>query len=401
MDSIKIAFGYLLDFLYQFTSNYGLALVLFSLLVKLILLPASAKGKKSMMQMSRMAPLTKAIQDKYPNDPQKANLELSKIYKEEGISMFGGCLWSLLPILLMFPLFYVVREPLVYMLHFTKDQAAQIVEVIKDNAPEIFGSNSFYGQVLAAPHLSEFAAQIKEAIPELANTSITSLNSNFLDINLGQIPSYKIWAWERYDWSTIGAFLLPVFSAGSQILSMFISQKMNASIATDKEGNVDKDAARAAAQQNKVMMWMMPLMSLWIGFMYPSALSLYWLSQGIFGILQDVLLTMRYRKLYDEEDSIKRRIAAEKAAAEAEKERIRAQRRAENPDGITANTSKKKLQKQQQAMKEQFTAANRKVAVSQEEAPLSGDPDRPYAKGRAYREDHYRRVNSPAEDTEE
>ena len=103
-DIIRVPFGYVLDWLYQFINNYGLALILFSLIVKLILLPISAKSKKSMMQMSRMAPLTQAIQNKYPDDPQKANLEISKIYKEEGVSMFGGCLWSLIPLLLIFPL---------------------------------------------------------------------------------------------------------------------------------------------------------------------------------------------------------------------------------------------------------------------------------------------------------
>ena len=105
------------------------------------------------------------------------------------------------------------------------------------------------------------------------------------------------------------------------------------------------------------MMIVMPLMSLFIGYSYPAALSLYWLVQGIFGIIQDVILTLRYRKIYDAEDEVKRKLAAQKAAEEAERERIRAQRRAENPDGIVENTSKKKLQKQQQFQKEQQQAA--------------------------------------------
>ncbi len=384
-DFIRVPFGYLLDFLYQFTSNYGLALILFALLVKLILLPFSIKSKKSTMQMARMAPLVQAIQSKYPNDPQKANLEISKAYKEEGVSMMGGCLWSLIPLLIIFPLFYVIREPLEYMLHFTQEQADQIVSIIKGAAPELFSSNSYYDQIAAAPHLSAYAEQIKAAIPELANETIPNLNFQFLGVNLGQIPSFQIWAWESYDWNTIGAFLLPVLSAGSQILSMLVSQKMNASVSVDKDGNVDEDAAKKASQkQMKVMLWVMPLFSLWIGFSYPCALSLYWLAQGLFSLLQDVVLTKRYRKLYDAEDSIKRRVAAERAAAEAERERIRAQRRSENPDGIVENTSKKKLQRQQ-AMKNQ--SAGKKTAEG--DSP-SGDPDRPYARGRAYRPDRYR-----------
>ena len=93
-DLIRVPFGYLMDFLYQFTSNYGMALILFALLVKLILLPASAKSKKSMMKMSRFAPLTQAIQKKYENDPQKAQAEIQQLYKDEGVSMMGS-LWCI------------------------------------------------------------------------------------------------------------------------------------------------------------------------------------------------------------------------------------------------------------------------------------------------------------------
>lgn len=399
---IRIPFGYLLDFLYQFTSNYGVSLLLFSLFVKLILLPFSAKSKKSMMQMSRMAPLTQAIQQKYPNDPQKANIEISKIYKEEGVSMFGGCLWSLLPLFIIFPLFYVIREPLVYVLHYTKDQAAQMVSLVKELSPEIFGSNSYYDQVALAPHLSEFAEQIKAAIPELADKTMHGLNFQFLGVNLGQIPDFKFWAWEAFSWNKFGGLLLPILSAGSQVLTMVVSQKLNNSVTTDKDGNLDNEAAKNANKTANTMMWIMPLISLWIGFTYPCSLSLYWMSQGIFGMAQDAILTKKYRKLYDAEDNIKRRIAAEKAALKAERERQRAKRREENPNGIMENTSKKKLQRQQQILKEHEIAANKKANASEkEDDSLSGIPERPFCKGRAYVADRYKSTGNPSDDIEE
>lgn len=185
-DIIRVPFGYLLDLLYQFTTSYGLALILFALIVKLILLPASAKSKKSMMKMSRVAPLTQAIQKKYENDPQKAQLEISKLYKEEGIGMMSGCLWSFVPLLLLFPLYTVIRQPLIYMLHLTADQATKIVSIIKEALPAVFSSNSYYDQLAAAPHLNEFVSQIREALPELANVSLPSLNFQFLGVDLGQ-----------------------------------------------------------------------------------------------------------------------------------------------------------------------------------------------------------------------
>ena len=198
------------------------------------------------------------------------------------------------------------------MLHLSADQAAKIVEIIKEALPSAFLSNSYYDQLSAAPHLTEFAAQIQEAIPELANTTLPSLNFQFLGVNLGQIPSWQFWKWEATNWASIGLFLLPVLSAGSNILSMWISQKMNASVTTDQNGNRDESAAKANNATNKSMMIVMPLMSLFIGYSYPAALSLYWLVQGLFGIAQDAILTARYRKIYDAEDEVKRRLAAQR-----------------------------------------------------------------------------------------
>lgn len=382
-DIIRVPFGWLIEQLYQFTANYGVALILFSLIVKLILLPASAKSKKSMMKMSRYTPLIQALQKKYQNDPQKLNQEMRRLQTEEGVSMGGGCLWSLLPMLLLFPLYTVIRQPLIYMLHLSAEQAASVVEVIKTQLPDLFTSaNQFYTQLIAAPHLSEFAAEIQAAVPGLRELS--SINFQFLGIDLGAIPSWKIWTWGGFSWGQLGLFLLPLFSAGSNMISMFISQKMNSSVVTDENGNRDEAAAAQANASAKSMMWISPIMTLLIGYGLPGALSLYWLAQGLLSVVQDVILTKKYRRLYDEEDAVKQRVAALKAEEEAEKERIRAQRRAENPDGIVQNTSKKKLQNMQNHQKNQSQPTQ-----EAENDTLSGIPDRPFARGRAYRPDHY------------
>lgn len=148
------------------------------------------------------------------------------------------------------------------------------------------------------------------------------------------------------------------------------------------------------------MNFLMPLMSVWFGFMWPLGLSIYWTAQSAFGIVQDYFLTKHYRKVYDAEDEVKRQKAAQRAAEEAEKERIRAARRAANPDGITENTSKKKLaQKQQKEADAAKAAAAKEYAAkkglptepeAEEKLPLSGVKDRPNCKGRAYKPDRYR-----------
>lgn len=405
-DLVTVPFGYLLSFLYQLTSNYGWALILFAIVVKIILLPITAKGKKSSMKMSRMTPRVQAIQKKYENDQQKQSEAIRQLYKDEGVSMGGGCLWSIVPLLILFPLYSVVREPIAYMLHESADVAAKIVEVIKNAAAEgTFSSNTYYDQMVAAPLIPQFAEAIKEALPDISAATLEGVNFNFLGIDLGKVPQFNIFNWEAYDWAHIGAFLIPVLSSATQLVSMFIAQKMNNSLVTDEKGLEDKETAKnsQANQTSKTMMWTMPLFSLWIGFTIPNALSLYWLIQGVAGILVDSYLTVKYRKIYDAEDAVRLQKAMEQEAIEAEKERLRAQRRAENPEGITANTSKKKLQQKQQKQAEAAKAAAAKEYAakkglvseeSEEPSALSGIPDRPFCKGRAYDPNRYNPTNT-------
>ena len=401
-DIVQVPFGMLLNYLYDFTNNYGLALILFALLVKLVLMPATAKAKKSSMKMSRITPLTKQIQEKYKDDPQRQSAELQALYKREGVSLGGSCLWSLLPLLILLPLYSVIRFPIQYMLGETKEVANQIVAALKDlGALTATNGND---ELAAAGLISAFAAQLKEAIPALSANTLKGVDFTFLGINLGAVPTFNVLgaAW-KWDWAHIGAFLIPVLSAGSQLLSMMVSMKMNNSVVTDENGLYDEETAKnsQANQQGKMMMWVMPIVSLWIGFGIPAALSLYWFAQGIASLVADIYLTNKYRKIYDAEDLERLKRLQEQEAIEAEKERQRAERRAANPDGITANTSKKKLeQAKQEAREAKKAAAAREYAASKgqklpeekeekKDQPLSGISDRPFAKGRAYDPNRY------------
>ena len=403
-DIITVPFGWLLGLLYNLTSNYGVAMILFALLVQAIMTPINAKSKKNMMKMSRVQPRIQDIQARY-TDPQKQNEMLQKLYQEEGISMGGGCLWSLIPLFILIPLFTVIREPITYILGESAEVTQQIIAVVKELAPDLFnsGRNSggYYDQVFAASAISQYAEQIKAAVPEISQRTLEGINFNFFGINLGAIPQFNvfssIWVW---DWAHIGAFLIPCLSAGSQVLSMWINQKSNDSVVTNEKGIQDKETAKnsQSAQSTKMMMWMMPLMSLWIGFTVSAGLSLYWFIGGVFRMITDPIMTNHYRKIYDAEAAVRLQKALEQERLEAEKERIRAERRAANPDGITTNTSKKKLNKQLRDQEAAAKAASAKeyaakkgIVVDEEvdESCMSGIPNRPYCKGRNYDPNRY------------
>ncbi len=381
---IQIPFGYVLEFFYGFFHNYGIALILFSLAVKVILLPLSMKQKKSMMKTSRLQPKVKQIELACGDDKQKYQQEVNQLYKDEGVSMMGGCLWSLLPLLILFPLYNVIREPLQYLLHLTDSQvesvkaafaAAKDIDVKKVDA---------YWQYTAAADMATYGKGIVE--------NVKSINFNFLGINLGEQPSYKFW--KLRSWSEIGGLLIPIVSGGLNYLSMFISQKTNDTVITDDAGN--KDAASATAQTGKAMTFMMPLVSVVFGYIMPLGLSIYWIAQSVLGIVQDYFLTKHYRKIYDAEDEIKRQKAAALAEENAEKERIRAAKRAANPDGITENTSKKKQQlrdrQERDAAAKEYEAKKRAEKGEPLPEPRTnpgGEENRPYARGRAYVADRY------------
>jgi len=412
VDIIRIPFGYVLEWLYSVTNNYGVALILFAVAIKLILMPVSAKSKKSMMKMSRIAPRVKALELKYADDKAKYQAETMKLYKEEGVSTTGGCLWSLIPLLILIPLYQVIREPLVYMMHFTSDQAAQIVKIIADSGAVDLGTRTYYQQLAAASHLGEFLPQIRAAIPVLANRVITPINFSFLGIDLGQIPTWKFWTCTT--WATIGLFLIPIISGVSNWFTMWITQKFNNTVATNAKGEQDKDAASAVNQSMKSMNVIMPLMSAWIGFQMPAGISIYWIAQAVFGIGQEYVLTKHYRKVYDAEDAVRQQRAAEQAAIDAEKERIRAERRAKLGENVAdPNTSKKKLANKEKAdrgpvVEGKLTPEQREALKNgtlfadktdgAEEKPLSGDPNRPYSRGRAFRAGRYGRNTLDADE---
>jgi YidC/Oxa1 family membrane protein insertase len=403
---IMIPFGWVLRQLYLILGNYGLSLILFSLLVKVILLPFSIKSKRSMMKMNRISPMLAALQKKYGDDKQRYNQAAMALYKEEGVSPTGGCLWSLLPIAIVIPLYYVIRSPLTYIVGLNAEQVQSVMDVLIKNGVEFAtsGRDAFYQQITAAAHIHTYIDQIRAVVP-----NILDINYNFLGINLSATPKFKFWT-DGMTWSSIGLFLIPWISGVSQLLSSIVSQKLNNSVATNDKGEKDASAADAVNNSAKGMLYMMPLFSVYIGFIMPAAIAVYWVAQAVFTGLQEVFLTRWLRKDYDEEDAAKKLKAMQLEAEEAERARKREERLASGQIGGTENISKKKLERMkeqanQQELASKFgTSGDTEQKAPEEMKSFSGDPDRPYSRGRAYKPERYGRKDSdpaPTDSTEQ
>ncbi|MDD3164537.1 MAG: membrane protein insertase YidC, partial [Oscillospiraceae bacterium] len=192
--------GWLLLQLYQIFNSYGVALIIFSILIKLVLLPLSMKAKKSSMKMSRLSPRMKALEKKYGSDKQRYQQAVMDLYHDEGVSTTGGCLWGMLPMLILLPLFYMIRSPLTYMFGLGAEQVTQIVTVLQNSGIAI-DTTGYYYQISAASQMGAFMDQLTGIAPNLIG-----LNFNFLGVNLGAIPDFKIWSF-AFTWANIGLFL--------------------------------------------------------------------------------------------------------------------------------------------------------------------------------------------------
>ena len=146
-------FGYLLQLIYNIIDNYGIAIILFTVIIKLILLPLSIKQQRTMKKSSELQEKMKVIQFKYKNDPEKMNQEMMNLYKTENMSPFSGCLTAIIQLLLLLSVFYMVRSPLTYMEKVDKTQIDTYTQQIKDAGMDV---SQAYSEIDTSATFSRF-----------------------------------------------------------------------------------------------------------------------------------------------------------------------------------------------------------------------------------------------------
>lgn len=299
MGFISELFGYILNWLYGLVNNYGLAIIIFSILLRVILIPITIKQQKSMKKSAALQEQMAEIQKKYKNNPEKLNQETIQLYQREKMSPFSGCLTSILQLVIILSVFWLVSQPLTYM----KRIDSQIIETYTNEMKESeFNPNNSYVQISVLDYAETKYQEIEEKLKqedienreELENKrndyNQLRLNMEFLGIDLSKVPTQSLNDWRVY--------IIP----GLYVITSFISIRLTTMTQNKKKkkkeeivmenGEVkeEPDPMEQMQAMNKSMTYMMPIMSVMIAVIAPLGLALYWLMSNILMIIERLII---------------------------------------------------------------------------------------------------------------
>lgn len=376
-------FVWLLTTFHNVFGDYGFALIVFALVVKLILFPFSLKGKKGMIQMNMLSVQMQKLQKQYGKDKERYNMEVQKLYAREKVNPMSGCLWSFLPLVVLFPLYAIIRQPLKYMMSMNPEQITKVAEALNwtgqamqngwIKAGEAFVDTGYNQLFLASLINDNTVSTVTQAAGSVAEgAKVFAMNFQFFGIDLSQVPQLKFWE-AGLTWAAIGLFLLPIISALSGLLFSFISMKTNA---------VNNQSAQAANNMSsKMMLLMSPIMSLWIGFAMPAALCIYWIANNLFSLVQEFVASKLLKKDYAKAAAAQAESQRLEKEEEKERKRLAAEERAQRLEDAKNNKGKKKAPAKKKVEEDEKIPANVKDA--------SRVGMRQYARGRAYDPNRY------------
>ena len=402
--TITKPFAWLMIWLYNLTGSYGWAIILFALAVNLVLAPFMAKSKKSMMRSTRLQPKIQELQRRHEGNQQKLNAEMQKLYREEGVNPMSGCLWSLIPFPILIALYSVIRMPMTRMMFVADDFVTTLQNFFVEKGLYTIPERAdAYMEIKLTKLAHENWDLVQSGLAGKIDPRFLDIDFSFLGLNLGDQPRWNFFA--NTDWSDVhvwlpalGLFLIPFISAFLSWLSMKISTATNPPVAQDSQ----------AAATTKSMNLMMPLMSIWICFVMPAAMGIYWIANSVFGIARDYILTKVFKKQLDIEDA-ERKAARDAREWEIERQHEETERlRAEGKTEKNVNTSKKKIQANEKQKNDERKAAleraeraerRERLGVKEAEKPASQVGNRRYARGRAYVPDRFTNPENAEEAT--
>lgn len=285
MGAISQLFGYLLNALYTVFNNYGIAIIVFSIILRIILIPITIKQQKSLKKSAELQEEMKEIQRKYKNNPEKLNQETIELYKREKMSPFAGCFSSIIQLVIILAVFWLVSQPLTYMKKIdpsvTNDYKTQLQQE---------GNQSTYSEIAV---INKFGTQDERI----------HLNMEFLGLDLSKVPSGNLNDWTVY--------IIPILYVISSVISIKITNNFAKKRQNKKKAITDGTDVQVAEEpneletmeaMNKNMMYMLPLMSVFIAFIAPLGLALYWFVSNVLMIIEKIIIDTIIKRKEEKEN---------------------------------------------------------------------------------------------------
>ena len=280
-------FGYILNMIYDVINNYGISIIIFTLILKMVMLPISVKQQKTMKKTAKIQKEAQKIQEKYSNDQVRQSQELMELYKRENMSPFSGCLTSILQIILILSMFYLVSRPLTYMKHVDQTLISTYTQQIEEKRGEKIG----YPEIAIIKEFSKSDEKV-------------NINMNFLGLDLSDIPTQDLTDWKVY--------VIPVLYVLTSLLSTKLTMNTNKK-KEEKENSVVKIVEKEKTEEpneektepsdqdmmnemSKQMTFMMPIMTVSVALIAPLGLALYWLVSNLFMICERLILNMIFKE---------------------------------------------------------------------------------------------------------
>ncbi len=349
IDLVGTPLGFVMKLIYDFVGNYGLAIILFTLVTKLIVFPIYYKQQKNVVHTQLVQPKLAKLREKYKNNPEKLSMEQMKLYQEENINPYASCLPMFLSLIILWGVLGVVYEPMTHIMDYNqttisaaKEIAAEFNENIRMDKQDMREQLLIMEEVVK--HENEFAAKMESVdanfVPAVLEFEDTF---NIVGVELSQTPKVSDIT------KNFPLFMIPLLSGIVQLLMTIYMQRMQ------KKRNPDMPSMGAM----NLMLYFMPLFSIWLAFTVPAGVGFYWLCSSVFSFIQSVGLNLWFND--------------KRVAQIGEAERKKAQKANRRPSMM-----QKLMEQQEEMMRQQQnanagarTASNRVSYSDGEEVKLS------------------------------
>lgn len=285
--------GWIIQQIYNLVANYGLSIIVFTIIIKLVLLPLNIHSQKAMRKQQKIQPVLMELQEKYKNDQEKLQREMMKLYKENNISMAGGCLPMFIQMPILVGLYQVIQKPLSYLknVDWMLQETIDKVYMLRD----MFATGNLVQQTeeqlanMSQIQLSTWATRLNGL------TDPWSINFNFLGLDLSRVPSTAFSYIMHLDFSDLSKVLILIIPVLAVLASMLTNK-----ITMKQSGQTNSNANNQANQMSKSMMWMMPIMTLFFTLTLPSGLGIYWIISSVMQVIQQLALNFYFDKKGEE-----------------------------------------------------------------------------------------------------